>query len=50
MDTAVKVVQTGRCRRRQWSGEQKLTVLQEGQTGVPLEEVCRKYAVNAAQS
>ncbi len=49
MDTAVKSVQTGRGRRRRWSAEQKLTVLQEWQTGVPLEELCRKYAVNAAQ-
>jgi len=49
MDTAVKPVQTGRGRRRQWSAEQKLTVLQEWQTGIPLEEICRKYAMNAAQ-
>jgi len=49
MDTVMKPVQNGRGRRRQWSSEQKLTVLQEWQTGVPLEEICRKYAVNAAQ-
>jgi transposase-like protein len=49
MDTVMKPVQNGRGRRRRWSGEQKLTVLQEWQTGVPLEEICRKYAVNAAQ-
>ena len=49
MDTAVKPVQTGRGRRRQWSAEQKLTVLREWQTGIPLEEICRKYAMNAAQ-
>ncbi len=49
MDTVMKPVQNGRGRRRQWSGEQKLTVLQEWQTGVPLEEIGRKYAVNAAQ-
>lgn|SRR2546425_3443845 len=49
MDTAVKPVQTGRGRRRRWGADQKLTVLQEWQTGVPLEEICRKYAVNAAQ-
>ena len=49
MDTAVKPVQMGRGRRQQWSGDQKLTVLQEWQAGVPLEEICRKYAVNAAQ-
>jgi TPR repeat protein len=49
MDTVMRPVQNGRGRRRQWSGEQKLTVLQEWQTGVPLEEICRKYAVNAAK-
>jgi transposase-like protein len=49
MDTVMKPAQNGRGRRRQWSSEQKLTVLQEWQTGVPLEEICRKYAVNAAQ-
>ena len=49
MDTAVKPVQTGRGRRRRWSAEQKLIVLQEWQTGIPLEEICRKYAMNAAQ-
>ncbi len=49
METVMKPVQNGRGRRRRWSSEQKLTVLQEWQTGVPLEEVCRKYAVNAAQ-
>ena len=47
MDTAVKPVQTGRGRR--WSAEQKLIVLQEWQTGISLEEICRKYAMNAAQ-
>ena len=49
MDTVMKPVQNGRGRKRQWSGEQKLTVLQEWQAGVPLEEICRRYAVNAAQ-
>ena len=49
MNTVMNPVQNGRGRRRRWSGEQKLTVLQEWQTGVPLEEICRKYAVNAAQ-
>lgn len=49
METAMKPVQNGRGRRRRWPAEQKLTVLQEWQTGVPLEEVCRKYGVNAAQ-
>jgi transposase-like protein len=47
METAMKPVRNGRGRR--WSSGQKLTVLQEWQTGVPLEELCRKYAVNAAQ-
>ena len=37
MDTVMKPVQNGCGRRRQWSGEQKLLVLQEWQTGVPLE-------------
>lgn len=49
METAMKPVQNGRGRRRRWSAEQKFTVLQEWQTGIPLEEICRKYAVNAAQ-
>ena len=49
MDTAVKPVQNGRGRRRPWSAEQKLTVLQEWQTGIPLEEICWKYAMKAAQ-
>jgi hypothetical protein len=42
MDTVMKPVQTGRGRRRRGSSEQKLTVLQEWQTGIPLEEICRK--------
>ncbi|WP_447974103.1 transposase [Nitrospira sp. Kam-Ns4a] len=49
METAVKLVQNGRGTRRRWTAEQKLTVLQEWKNGVPLEELCRKYAVNAAQ-
>jgi transposase-like protein len=49
METAVKTVQNGRGRRRRWPAEQKLAVMQEWQTGVPLEEVCRKYRVNVAQ-
>ena len=49
METAVRPVHNGRGGRRRWTPEQKLTVLQEWKTGVPLEEVCRKYAVNAAQ-
>jgi transposase-like protein len=47
MDTVVKPVQTG-CGRRRGSSEQKLAVLQEWQRGIPLEKICRKYAVNAA--
>jgi hypothetical protein len=35
MDTVMKPLQNARGRRRQWSSEQKLTVLQEWQTGVP---------------
>ena len=34
MDTMMKPVQNGCDRRRQWSSEQKLTVLQEWQAGV----------------
>ena len=50
METAVRPVQNnGRGVRRRWNAEQKLAVLQEWKNGVPLEEVCRKYAVNAAQ-
>ena len=49
METIVKPAQNGRGRKRRWPAEQKLAVLQEWQNGVPLEEVCRKYAVNAAQ-
>ena len=49
MDTSGKPVQDGRGRKRRWSAEQKLALLQEWKNGVPLEEVCRKYAVNAAQ-
>ena len=45
----MKPVKTGRGRRRQWSADQKLTVLQEWQTGVPLEELCRKYAPRNAE-
>lgn len=49
METVMKPVQNGRGGRRRWSGEQKLAVLREWKNGVPLEEVCRKYAMNAAQ-
>lgn len=49
MDTAMKPAQNTRGRKRRMPTEQKLAILQEWQNGVPLEEVCRKYAVNAAQ-
>ena len=49
METAMKPVQDGRSRKRRWPAEQKLAVLQEWKNGVPLEEICRKYALNAAQ-
>ena len=48
METAMKPVQNGRGRKRRWPAEQKLAILQEWKNGVPLEEVCRKYAVHAA--
>ncbi len=48
METGVKSVQSGRGRRGRWPSEQKLTMLQEWRSGVPLEEVCRKYGINAA--
>ncbi len=49
IDITVKPVQTGRGRRCRWRADQKLMVLPEWQTGVSLEEICRKYAVNAGQ-
>ena len=48
METAVKSVQSGRGRRGRWPADQKLAVLQEWRAGVPLEEVCRKFGINAA--
>ncbi len=48
METAMKPVQSGRGRRGRWPAEQKLAMLQEWRSGVPLEEVCRKYGINAA--
>jgi len=48
MESVVKAVQSGRDRRGRWPSEQKLAVLQEWRSGVPLEEVCRKYGVQAA--
>ena len=49
METVLKPVQDGRGRKRRWPAEQKLAVLQEWKNGAPLEEVCRRYALNAAQ-
>ena len=49
METALKPVQDGRGRKRRWPAEQKLAVLQEWKNGAPLEEVYRRYALNAAQ-
>ena len=49
METAVRPVQDGRSRKRRWPAEQKLAVLQEWKNGAPLEEVCRRYGLNAAQ-
>ena len=48
MESVVKAVQSGRGRRGRWPSEQKLAILQEWRSGVPLEEVCRKYGVQAA--
>lgn len=47
MDTVMNPVQSGRGRRPR-SSEQKLAVLQEWKTGIPLEEICWKHAVNSA--
>lgn len=49
MEATIKPVQNGRRRKRRWPAEQKLAVLQEWKNGISLEEVCRKYSVNAAQ-
>src|SRR3989338_6694736 len=46
---AVKPVHDGRSRKRRWPAEQKLAGLQEWKNRGPLEEGCRKYALNAAQ-
>ena len=48
METTVLPVQNGRKRGR-WSAEQKLAVLQEWHQGIPAEEVCRRYGLNASQ-
>jgi transposase-like protein len=48
-EATINPVQNGRGRKRRWPAEQKLAVLQEWKNGILLEEVCRKYAVNAAR-
>jgi transposase len=48
METTVMPAQNGRKRGR-WSSEKKFAVLQEWQQGLPLEEVCRRHGLNAAQ-
>ena len=47
METTETPVQRGR--RRLWSAERKLIVLQEWRNGTPLEEVCRKHGIQAVQ-
>lgn len=47
MENGVKAVQGQRGRRGRWPAGQKLAVLQEWRSGTPLEEVCRRYGVNA---
>ena len=49
METPGKPVQNGRGRKRRWSAEQKLALLQEWKNGVPLEEVCRKFDVDGVE-
>jgi transposase-like protein len=49
MEATMKPIQNSRGRKGRWPAEQKLAVLQEWKNGMPLEEVCRKYGVNAAQ-
>jgi transposase-like protein len=34
--------------KRHWRAEQKLQILEEWRSGLPLEEICRKYAVRAS--
>jgi len=36
-------------KRGRWSAERKFEVLREWQQGLPLEEVCRRHGLNAAQ-
>ena len=48
MENGVKPVRSSRGRRGRWPADQKLAALQEWRTGVPLEEVCRRFGMNAA--
>jgi len=45
---AVKPVQTGRGRRGRWPSETKLAALQEWRSGLPVEEVSRRFGMSAA--
>ena len=47
MENGAKVVQGSRGRRGRWPAEQKLAALQEWRSGTPLEEVCRRFGINA---
>ena len=49
METEVMPGQNGSGRKGRWSAERKLSVLQEWQQGLPLEEVCRRHGVNASK-
>jgi transposase len=48
MESAVKPVQEVRGRRGRWPTETKLAALQEWRSGMPMEEVCRRFGMNAA--
>ncbi len=48
MESVVKPVERSRGRRGRWPAEQKLAALQEWRAGMPLEEVCRRFGMNAA--
>ncbi|MCI0596103.1 MAG: transposase [candidate division Zixibacteria bacterium] len=47
METAVMPVQKGG--RKRWTVEQKLSVLREWKEGLPVQEVCRRYGLQATQ-
>ena len=47
METLEKPVQKNG--KRRWSTEQKVAILQEWQGGIPVEELCRRYSLNAGQ-